>query len=150
MADISWAIFALLASACMFLMIKTPPKGDFVLVRISALLWLAAGLSGLEGVIGRMLTSVMAGLIGAIDDASGKALGTGIGVTLSILLAAYWICSMLPDKTVNIKRNSFIVISGIMLPTLMAAIPGEAGEVLRGIIFPLGEFMKNLVTGWLS
>lgn len=150
MADASWIIFALLAAANMFLMTKTPPKVDFVLVRISALLWLAAGLSGLEGAVGRMLTSAMAGMLSAINKASSDATGTAIGSLLAFLLAVAWICAMLPDKTVKVPRTTFIVISGLMLPTLMAAIPGEAGDFLRGIVFPLGEFMQSLVTGWLS
>lgn len=146
----SWFIFSALAVGLMYLMKFTPPKIDFILVRVSALLWLSAGLAGLDGVIGRMVTSGVAGIMDAINSVTGQAVGTAAGWLVALFVSVAWIGAMLPDKTVGMKRSTVLVVSGVVLPTLLSSIPGSAGEMLRAVILPLGGIMNSIVTGWLT
>src|SRR3954465_6411007 len=93
-----------------------------------------AGVMGARGWLGDFL----AGSVHFVNTTAARfgaaALGTGAVWVLWMLLTVAWVLTLLPDRWFNAVIPDWLSISGIVLPSLAASIPGHVGDLLRIVI----------------
>ncbi|WP_407568338.1 hypothetical protein QK900_15660 (plasmid) [Arsenicicoccus dermatophilus] len=124
----SWILLAGLATGCLWLMRWTSPVVDAVLVRVAAVLYLLAGMVLAAGWLGAVVAWAAGGL-GALAVVLGAATFAAVaGMTLVVCLGAWWAAALLTSEDV-LPVPEWLVLVGLVLPSLMAAAPGSVGAV---------------------
>jgi hypothetical protein len=115
------------------------------MLRLAAISFVGAGVIGARGWVGGFLAGVVhfANTAGARFGAA--ALGTGAVWVLWMVLTVAWVLALLPDRWFNAVIPDWLSISGVILPSLAASIPGHAGDLLRQIIHTVGGLMVTFV-----
>lgn len=144
-----WVALTVVGTA--FLLSKQLPGHSFVtwiLVRLAALFFLAAGVVQPAGWIGRWAAAGISWIIHAVGTFSSDAVGTGI--TLGVLVfvgSVLWLLAIFPDSWWGGQMPDWASVCGLILPALASAIPGPAGDWLRNDVFPaLAQPMINGVS----
>ncbi|HEY9411752.1 MAG TPA: hypothetical protein VIP77_19390 [Jiangellaceae bacterium] len=150
MGAITWVTLAGIGAILMFLMRFTPERVDFVLVRLAGAAFMGAGLIGMSGWIGDVADSVLGWASRATDQAAVVVIGSTVMWVIVALLALLWIGAMLPDSWFQLDPPDWLVITGLVLPSLLVVVPGGLGEFLRSVTTWAGEGMTTLVTSWVS
>jgi len=146
----SWLLMAFVGGASMWATTHTPPKVDILLIRFAGFAFIAAGLIGVGGVLGDILTWVMDAILTLVSTIAGVAFGTAAVWILAAGLGGAWILAMLPDKLFRFDAPDWLVISGIFIPGLLASVPGALGEGLRTTITWAGEAITTVMTRAVS
>ncbi len=148
-----WVALTVLATA--FLLTKQLAGHNLVtaiLVRVAALLYLAAGVIGAKGWIGGWITDLRDWIIGTTNDASQSALNTAI--TLGVLVfvgSVLWLLALLPDSWWGGQMPDWGSVAGLFLAGLASSIPGPAGHLFRDRVFPaLARPMVRVVASWFG
>ena len=141
----SWFLMAAFGAAAMVSMRWTPDKVDFVLVRVAGFWFVASGLIGTAGWVGALIDGTFGWFFRTLNDVSGSALGTSIGWIVAAAFAGLWIGGMLPDKVFRFDPPDWMVISGLVVPSLVAMVPGKAGHAFDTVLTAGGHAMSNLV-----
>lgn len=151
MAEVSWFVFCVLAVAAMMLRKQLPGRiAQEVMVRVAAFLWLAAGTVGLSGFIGNLIVDIVQSFMSLLDNLGSAAVGTGLGWLVALIVSGAWICGMLPDTWVRSKRQDWLIVAGLILPTVLSSIPGETGQMLREVMSTLGESIADMTRELMS
>lgn len=146
MTNVSWILMAAFGFAAMFTMRYTPDWADFILVRVAGFCFIAAGLVGVAGWVGDLINGTIGALFRAINDLSSSALGSGIGWIIAAGITYLWIGGMLPDRLFSYDPPDYLVIAGIIVPSLVAMVPGKAGRAADTVLTTGG----NAVTDWVG
>jgi hypothetical protein len=114
---------------------------DALLIRASAFSFVGAGIVGADGWIGSIMTGLINGL-----NAVGAQLGAAVIGSAAIWIvwagmSLAWVLTMLPETWFGRSIPDWLAISGIVLPPLAAAIPGQFGAVMNDIIGACGQLM---------
>lgn len=112
---------------------------DFILVRLAGGAFMAAGLLGVGGVLGRWVETGIATAISVADQLGAATLGSAIAWIIATGLGALWVAAMLPDSWFRFDPPDWLVWSGIIAPSLLASVPGPVGSVLRQITHAAGQ-----------
>jgi hypothetical protein len=140
----SWILMTAVGFGLMFAMRFTPDKVDFVLVRLAGGAFIGAGLMGASGWIGALIDNTLGWLVRIIDQLARAAVGTTVAWIVAAGIAALWIGAMLPDRYFKYDPPDWLVIGGLVLPSLVAMIPGRAGQFFDTTITAAGQ---ALITG---
>jgi hypothetical protein len=147
----TFLLLVVVALACMWAIRYTSSQRlDAVLVRAAAIAWTAAGTVGAGGWIGAILTGLRDGLNGAGQAILGAAVGSTAIWIAWLVLALYWVLTMLPAKYFNKSMPDWLMYAGLLLPSLAVTIPGKLGHGLAQIILGLSHAMVTGVTGLVS
>lgn len=143
----SWILMTAFGFFVMWCMRFTPDKIDFILVRIAGFSFVGAGLVGAAGWIGALIDSTLGWAVRGINTLSHGAFGTGIAWILAAAVAAVWIGGMLPDNAFSYDPPDSLVIGGLLVPSLVAMVPGRAGEAMDTVITFGGHALNQGVGG---
>lgn len=146
----SWFLMTAFGFAAMFTMRYTPDWADFILVRVAGFSFIGAGLVGAAGWVGGLINGTIGWLFRGINSLSHSALGSGIAWILAAAITFLWIGGMLPDKLFSYDPPDALVISGLMVPALMAMVPGKAGNAAEAVLTMGGTALNNAVGGLFS
>jgi hypothetical protein len=136
---IAWTLLAALG----FWILRTMPRAKHktvkaVLVRAAAVLFLTAGAIGAGGYIGQFL-SWLVSFAGAF--------GGGVAWVLWLIGALSWLAGMVPEKWFRGDVPDWLSMSGIVLPSLLASVPGPVGNAMTtamtGVSDVVGNGMSN-------
>jgi hypothetical protein len=116
-----------------------------LLVRAAAFSFAGAGVIGASGWIGQVMASIVTWVNNAGENAGTAALGTGAVWVIWLLASVAWVLTILPESWFAAEIPDWLSVSGLVLPSLAAAIPGPAGEALRAVITGAGTLMIELV-----
>ncbi|MET7284202.1 hypothetical protein ABZS29_38570 [Kribbella sp. NPDC005582] len=141
----SWFLMTAFGAAAMFCMRFTPPKVDFILVRVAGFSFVGAGLIGAAGWVGGLINGTLGWLFRFINDLSNSALGTGVAWIVAAAIAGLWIGGMLPDKVFSYDPPDWLVIAGLIVPALVAKVPGKAGSAFDTVITAGGQGLTDMV-----
>jgi hypothetical protein len=141
----SWILMTAFGFAAMFAMRYTPDWLDFILVRVAGFSFIGAGLIGVAGWIGDLINGTIGWLFRTINDVSSSALGTGIAWIIAAAIAFLWIGGMVPDKLFSYDPPDWLVVSGLIVPSLAAMVPGKAGNAVDAVITAGGQALTNAV-----
>ena len=141
----SWILMVAVGIACLVGMKWTPPKIDFILVRAAALSFVGAGVIGASGILGDMLDTAVDWVVDLADRAGNAAVGVGISWFVVAAVGALWVGALLPAKVFSFDYPDWLVFSGLILPALIASVPGPAGGFLSEVITTAGETMNGAV-----
>lgn len=123
-----------------------------ILVRVAALCFLAAGVIGADGWIGRVTSDLIGWVTHTGQDASKVAFGTAL--TVGVIVAAgsiAWLLALLPDSWWGGQMPDWGSVLGLFLPALAVSIPGPIGNWLRNDVFPaLAGPMVSTVRSWFG
>ena len=130
--------------------IYTPDAVDFILWRLSAILFLSAGIVSVDGLVGDVTTGVVQWTTEVVSRLSELAFGdysagAQISGVIFMVPAAAWVFGMLPQKWFRWKLVDKLAFAGPVLPSVVASCPGWPGDILRGIIGVCAEFGLTLV-----
>lgn len=139
----SWILMTAVGFSLMFAMKFTPDKVDFVLVRLAGGSFIGAGLMGASGWIGSLIDATLGWLVRTINHLSQSAFGTGVAWMVAAGIAALWIGAMLPDKYFKYDPPDWLVIGGLVLPSLVAMVPGRAGSFFDTVITAAGQALNS-------
>ncbi|HET9656585.1 MAG TPA: hypothetical protein VFP72_14605 [Kineosporiaceae bacterium] len=122
MPTVAWVLLVVLG----FLGLKLVPRARSrtlraVLVRVAALLFLAAGTVSAGGFVGQ--------LIGSLVHVSG-AVGAGVAWVGWLFLAAFWLAGIVPEHWFAGDIPDWLSLSGVLLPSLLASVPGPVGATM--------------------
>ncbi|HEY3561789.1 MAG TPA: hypothetical protein VGL05_30195 [Kribbella sp.] len=143
----SWLLMTAFAAFSMLAMRWTPDKIDVVLVRVAGFSFVGAGLIGASGWVGSFMNSTLGWLFRSIDDVTKGAFGTGAAWILAAGMTAMWIGAMLPDKWFSFDPPDWLVISGLIIPSLSAMVPGKAGNAFETVTAAGGHALNTWVAG---
>lgn len=143
----SWILMTAFGFAAMFTMRYTPDKIDFILVRVAGFSFVGAGLIGAAGWIGVLIDGSFGWLVRFIDQLSSVALGSTVAWIIAAALSGLWIGAMLPDKVFSFDPPDWLVIGGLIVPSLAAMVPGRAGSAFDTAITTAGEALIKGVGG---
>ncbi|WP_433169898.1 hypothetical protein [Kribbella sp. CA-247076] len=133
--------------AAMFCMRFTPDWADFILVRVAGFSFVGAGLIGAAGWLGALIDGTIGWLVRSIDGISNGAVGTSIAWIIAAALAGLWIGGMLPGRIFSYDPPDWLVIAGLVVPSLVAMVPGRAGDAFDTVITAGGQALTNAVGG---
>lgn len=143
----SWILMTAFGFFAMWCMRFTPDKIDFILVRVAGFAFVGAGLVGGAGWLGRLINGTLGWLFVFINDVSSSAVGTGVAWIIAAALTALWIGAMLPDKLFSYDPPDWLVIGGLIVPSLAAMVPGKAGGAFENAVTVAGEALIKGVGG---
>jgi hypothetical protein len=143
----SWILMSAVGFAAMFCMRFTPPKIDFILVRIAGFSFVGAGLIGAAGWVGGLINGTLGWLFRFINDLSNAAVGTAVAWIIAAAISGLWIGAMLPDKMFSYDPPDWLVIGGLVVPSLVAMVPGRAGSAFDTLITAAGQALIKGVGG---
>jgi hypothetical protein len=123
-----------LALAGVFFYLKKVPK-------ITAILALAGGSGVTGGIGGHLLTQSVTWTSTMLGQITATVVGIAVPFILAIVLAIIFVHDVWPKNKAT-KRTAGI---GLVLPTLVAGIPGSAGLAATSAIAMFGTLMSNLV-----
>ena len=146
----SWFVLMAAGAACLWLMKLTPPAVDRVLVRLAGCLWLAAGLAGLDGWAGRAVAGLLRGTQSLMDSMGQAAVGSALYWILAAALGLSWLAGMLPDNVIRGKLPTWLICAGLILPPMLAEVPGRFGSGLRAVIYTAGNAVGHALGGMVS
>lgn len=144
----SWILMVAFGFGAMFTMKVTPPRVDAVLIRVAALSFAGAGTIGATGWIGSMISAITDFVINLTDKLGNATVGESIVWIIAAGLGALWVGSLLPARLVRYDFPDWLSFTGFLLPSLLATVPGQAGEVLRMIVNTCSEWLVKLVGSW--
>lgn len=150
MAEMTWIVALALGIGSMFLMKFTPTWGDAILIRVAALLVAGAGTMGATGWIGELFTKLFNWVTKLVNALSNDALGTPVMWLIGLALGVMWIGALLPHRLFKLNYFDGLVFSGFLLPTLLTAVPGKAGDAMRTVVLEGSTMMVQWVGGWFS
>jgi hypothetical protein len=119
---------------------------DAVLLRTAAFSFVGAGLVGASGWLGSAASSMVGWMNSAGAQAGAAALGTGAVWVIWAALTISWILTILPETWFAARIPDWLSISGLLLPSLAASIPGPLGELLRQATDSAGTLMIHLAS----
>jgi hypothetical protein len=143
----SWILMTAFGFFAMWAMKFTPNKVDFILVRVAGFSFVGAGLIGAAGWIGALIDGTLGWAVRGINSLSNGAVGTGIAWILAAAIAALWVGAMLPDQIFSYDPPDWLVIGGLLVPSLVAMVPGRAGEFFNTTITFAGQALNSGVGG---
>lgn len=151
MGAVSWVMYVALGGLCMWAMRWTANKAlDGVLVRVAAILFVGAGLVGAHGWIGSALTWVTAAITNVAGLMGHAVVGASLVAILALVLSVMWVAAMIPGKQFKWDAPDWLIIGGLILPSLMASIPGPMGEGLRTVVTTGGQLATGIVSGLVA
>jgi hypothetical protein len=132
---VAWTLLAALG----FWILRTMPRAKHrtvkaLLVRAAAVLFLTAGAIGAGGWIGESLTWLV-GFAGAI--------GGGLAWVLWLIGALSWLAGMVPEKWFRGDVPDWLSMSGLVLPSLLAAVPGPVGDAMTRAMTGVSDLVGN-------
>lgn len=133
--------------AAMFCMRYTPDWADFILVRLAGFSFIAGGFMGVGGWVGGLINGSIGWLFRTINDVSSSAVGSSIGWLVAAAITFLWIGGMLPGKVFDYDPPDWLVIAGIIVPALVAKVPGKAGNAADMLLTMGGDAVSNMVGG---
>ncbi len=147
----SWVLMVAAGFACTWVMTRTSSRlADMILVRIAAACWIAAGMIGAAGWLGQWMRSVVSWVTKAADRIGNQAIGTSIVWIVAAGVGLLWVGAMLPDRIFRYDPPDWLLISGLVLPSLLVAVPGHLGIGLRGVTEWAGHGAQNLISGLVA
>jgi hypothetical protein len=150
MGAVSWILMVVFGFAAMFAMQFTPNWADFILVRLAGFSFIGAGMIGASGWVGDIINGTLGALFRAINGVTSNAFGTGVAWILAAAIAFLWIGGMLPDRLFSYDPPDWLVIAGIIVPALVAMVPGKAGTAANTVITLGGQTVTSWVGGIFS
>lgn len=122
------------------------------LARFAALGFLAAGVIGADGWIGRWMHDVISWATHTGQHASTSAFGSALLIGVVALIASIlFLLALLPDSWWGGSMPDWGSVCGLVIPALAVSIPGPAGNWLRNDVFPaLAAPMIDTVRSWLG
>lgn len=139
----SWILMTAVGLGCMWLMRFAHNKVDFVLIRCAAAAFVGAGVIGATGWLGRLFTEVLGWVTSTADALGSAALGNAVVWIIAAFVGIAWIGALLPNSWFDFEYPDWLVVCGFVLPSLLVAVPGQAGEGLRSVILGAGELMNS-------
>lgn len=138
----TWVLYTGIAFLSLYLMRFTGDFLDAILVRVAAILFMAAGIIGAHGWFGDALNSVFNTVNTTGGEIARSTTGSAIMYFVWFALGVLWIMCILPERWFSKAVPDWLSVSGLILPAGIATVPGPAGVALGGIILSLA----NLVT----
>ena len=123
---------------------------EMILIRLAAASWIAAGMIGAAGWLGDWMRSVVGWVTRTADHLGHQAIGTSIVWIVAAGVGLLWVGAMLPDKLFSYDPPDWLLVSGLVLPSLLVAVPGHLGVALRGVTEWAGHGAQNLVSGLVA
>ncbi len=122
-----------------------------LLVRLAAFCFAGAGVIGAGGWLGSFLGRLVHTVSGAGAHVGAATIGTTAVWVVWALACVAWVLTLLPERWFAGDMPDWLAISGLILPSLSASIPGRMGHALSGAIHTCGHLMvelaRQLVTG---
>ncbi|TCC33851.1 hypothetical protein E0H75_42080 [Kribbella capetownensis] len=150
MTTMTWISALLLGVAAMFLMKFTPNWLDAILIRVSALLVAGAGALGVTGWLGDAFTWLLSSFADLVNYLSKGAVGTPLMWLLSAFVGALWVGALLPERLFRYDYPDWLIFAGFPLPSLLASVPGKAGDGLQTVVLGGSHELVKFVGGWFS
>lgn len=120
---------------------------DQILIRLAGCCWVGAGLAGLTGWAGQLLGWMLTTGPNLIDRISSDAVGGVVSGIIALGVSALWVFAMLPDRIFGYDPPDWLIYTGLIIPSLLATVPGAAGEALRAVITAAGTTVNTWVGG---
>lgn len=140
---ISWLVYAVAGGVFMVAMKWTPKWLDVVLVRLAGAAFVAAGIAGLTGWVGS-LTDTLLGWASNIADQAAIVIVGAVVVWMAVAVTGLaWIGGMLPDKLFRLDPPDWLVVSGLVLPSLVVVVPGAVGDFLQMVFLWVGDLFAQ-------
>lgn len=143
----SWFLMCVVGFGCMFAMRFTSQKVDFVLRRLAACAFAGAGTVGAVGWLGNWMNTIVHWVVSTADHMGSAALGTSVAWIAAAFLGFAWVGAIVPDKLFHFRFPDWLTYSGLLLPALLAAVPGTLGNLLGGVVNWAGSGMVDIVNG---
>lgn len=151
MSTASWVAYVALGAMCMWLMRYTAsPVIDGILVRIAAVLFIGAGLVGADGWVGGALAWVVDAITGVAESMGSALVGASLVWVVALFLGVMWLMAMIPGKQSKFDAPDWLIVGGLVLPALLASVPGPAGEGLRTVMSAGGQLATGIVSGLVT
>ena len=148
---LSWVLMVAVGFGCTWAMTHTDSKLlDMILIRFAAASWIAAGMIGAVGWLGDWMRSATTWVTRNADHLGHQAIGTSIVWIITAGVALLWVGAMLPDRLFSYDPPDWLLISGLVLPSLLVAVPGHLGVALRGATEWAGHGAQHIVGGWVA
>ncbi len=145
-ATVAWTVYVVFGVFAQWAMNHTEkPWLDAILIRFASAAYLAAGLIGAGGIIGKWMQDVLTTTNGAAASVGWSVV---IGVVAALAVVAL-VLTWLPETWFSMKINDALALAGLILPSLVAGTPGPLGEFARGILAFLANFAQAPVQ-WLT
>lgn len=146
-AGASWVVMTAAGIGCMVAMKFTNEKIDFILRRVAAACFAGAGTVGATGWIGTATDTLMEGFVSITDHMSKGVLGAPVSWILVAGVGLAWVGAFLPNKLFALKFPDLLSYSGLVLPPMLASVPGSLGDGLDQIVTWCGTGMVTMVGG---
>lgn len=135
MPTIAWTLLAALGMWILRNMPRAKNKSvKAVLVRLAAVLFLTAGAIGAGGWIGGAITWLVT-FAGAI--------GGGLAWVLWFIGALSWLAGMVPEKWFRGDVPDWLSMTGVILPSLLASVPGPVGDGMTTAMGGVSDMVGN-------
>lgn len=142
-----WVFLTVCGVGCLKLMKRVRKEvTEVALERAAALFFLAAGVAGIGGWLGHMVTTVVGALMRIIDRAGSSITGGSVAWIAVTALAFAWVCALMPHIEGRFSR--WLAASGLFIPSVLSIVPGALGEALRGAVSALGSVVASGMS-WL-
>lgn len=149
-ATMAGATFTLLLAfgiGTLFLMRRVSSKAEPWLERLGAMFFAGAGAVGATGWAGDAMRTITDAVLGAGDQLGAAVFGVTVTWILIAVLGIAWVGAFLPRRWFGWNYPDWLAISGLFLPSLLVAVPGVLGSLLRsgielagnGAIFIVGQ-----------
>lgn len=142
----SWFLMVAVGVGCLWAMTRTSEKADFVLVRAAGFAFIAAGLIGATGWLGNAIDTFTSWVLNATNSIGAAAFGTAVVWILAAGVGLMWVGAMLPDRWFKFDPPDWLVVGGLVIPALLAAVPGPLGEFLRTVTTWAGEGITTVIS----
>lgn len=141
----SWFMMTALGGLLMWAMRWTNNRIlDGVLVRLAAVFFVGAGAIGATGWVGSTLTTSTSWVVSITNGMGSEAVGEGVVWVLAAGLGLMWVMAMIPGKQCRFDYPDWLVIGGLLLPSLLSSVPGQLGLVLRQVITVAGQWAQTI------
>lgn len=122
---------------------------DPIMDRAAGALFVGAGVLSTTGWVGDLLDAVVGWLVSAANSIGDAAVGTGLAWIAAAALGIMWFGAMMPQKLVAYRFPDWLLYSGVLLPGLLASVPGTMGNMLDGGITTIGTAANAALSGLL-
>lgn len=139
----SWVLMVAVGGGLLFAMKYAPAWLDFILVRAAAGAFAGAGTIGAVGWLGTLMRTVLGWLIRLVDRIGIVMLGAAVAWIIVAGVGALWVGALLPDRLFKYDAPDWLIFSGLILPSLLIAVPGRAGDMLRAAVELAGHALIN-------
>ncbi|MGH3973470.1 MAG: hypothetical protein ACRDS9_09100 [Pseudonocardiaceae bacterium] len=143
----SWIVMLAAGVGCMFAMRFTSQRIDFVLRRVAACCFAGAGTIGAVGWLGNAIDTVVSWVVTTADTLSSGVLGTPVVWILAAGLGFAWVGALVPDRWFQFRFPDWLSYSGLLLPPLLASVPGNLGNGLDLVVTWCGNGMVDVIGG---